>query len=167
VQVGVVTLGGDDVRDVAALDRALGVHERDAGLDRDGAAGRVVAAHGHAGDVRGQRLRRRADDGDDVPDAVAQLGRGLEDAAPVDAGALGTDRDEARACALERQVVLGDRHGVGAGRAAAFGVLALTDDDRVAGCGRVDRSLHRREAGGRAVGLVVVDRECGGVRALC
>ena len=37
-RVGVVALGGDDVRHVAADDRALGVEEQDAGLDRDRAA---------------------------------------------------------------------------------------------------------------------------------
>ena len=113
VLVGVVALGGHDVGDVAALDRALGVDEDDAGLDGDRTALRVIAVDGDAGDVDGQRLRRRADDGHDVAQAVAQVGRGLGDPAAVDrADALGVIETKFRAHALERQV-LGDRERVG------------------------------------------------------
>ena len=71
--VGVVALGGDDVRHAAADDRALGVEEEDAGLDGDRAALRVLAVDGDAGDVDLERLRRRADDRDDVAEAVAEV----------------------------------------------------------------------------------------------
>ena len=112
-EVGVVALGRDDVGDVAADHGALGVEEEDARLDGDGATGRVITVDRDAGDVDLQGLGRCADDRDDVADAVAQVRRGLEDAAAVDGRRLRADADQVSARALERQR-LADRHRIGA-----------------------------------------------------
>ncbi len=149
-----------------AVDRALGVEEEDAGLDGDLATLRVVAVDGDAGDVDRQRLRRGADDGDDVADAVADVRRVLEDAPADQRCGLRGDRHEVGPGTLQRDAV-GDRQGVGALGTRALGVFALADDDGVAVLCSVDRGLHRRVGGCGAVGLVVVDRERCCICALC
>jgi hypothetical protein len=129
--VGVVALGGDDVRHAAADDRALRVQVEDARLDRDLAAVRVIAVDRDAGDVDRQRLRRRTDDRDDVADAVAEVRRVLEDAPANQRVRLGRDLHQIRARTPEGDAV-GDGDRVGAGRARALRIVALADDDGVA-----------------------------------
>ena len=102
-------LGGDDVGDAAAAQRALRVEEDDAGLGRH-----AVAVEGDAGDVDRDRHGRGADGGDDVARRVADvlLGAGrvvvlvVGDHAVVAVVADGGDRHEVGARALERDRLL-------------------------------------------------------------
>ena len=121
LEVRVSALGGDDVGDVAAVDRSARVKEDDAGLDRDGPTLRVPAVGGDAGDVDLQRLRRSTHDRDDVAEAVAEVRGGLHDLPEGRPGGLGRDRHEIGAGALQGQA-LGDRQRVRADRAAALRV---------------------------------------------
>ena len=149
-------LGGDDVGDAAAGDRALGVAEEHAGLGVDAAAvdrdaGEVDRQQALLGRVR-PVLRVGAVDHHDRAGGVADVrrARAVGDRARARAHLARLDRHEVGARALDGDVV-DDDQGVGPDTAAAFDVLAGADRDRRrAGLGRggedrvLDRLVRRR-----------------------